>query len=117
MPNGNEKIPSDIAPKRLTNSTITYNISNTVSKEIGSLVYWEENGGLAGSDIRVVCYHEPPRFINVNGINNHQVKDLPIVTAGGVTTSQRGEVIVILHQYAYMRKGNSIHSCLQFRSI
>ena len=66
--------------------------------------------------MRVVCYHDPPKFINVSGIDSHQVKDLPIVIAGGVDPSQYGDVIVILHQYACLGKGNSIHSCIQLEA-
>ena len=36
--------------------------------------------------------------------------NIQIVTAGGVTRTQRGEVILILNQYAYVGKGTSIHS-------
>ena len=45
-----------------------------------------------------------------------KVEDLQIVTAGGVIPSQRGPVIIILHQYAYLGKGNSIHACIQLES-
>ena len=115
-PTNNETTTSKSQHKRKINSTITYHISNIVAACNGSLVDRGANGGLAGSDIRIICYHEPPKFINVSGINSHQVKDLPIVTAGGVVSSQRGEVIIILHQYAYIGKGNSIHSCLQLEA-
>ena len=53
------------------------------------------------------------RTVDVSGIENHQVKDLPIVTVGGVMHSQRGPVIVIMHWYAYLGKGKTIHSCGQ----
>ena len=49
-------------------------------------------------------------------IDNHKVKDLQIVTAGGLVPSNRGPVIVILHQYAHLGKGNSIHSSTQLES-
>ena len=35
---------------------------------------------------------------------------MPIVTANGVVQSQRGPVIAILHQYAYIGDGKIIHS-------
>ena len=52
----------------------------------------------------------PPRFVDVSGIDSHQVKDLPIVSVGGVVPSQRGTVFAIMHQYAYMGGGKTIHS-------
>jgi hypothetical protein len=39
--------------------------------------------------------------------------NIPIVTAGGVVYSQHGPVIAILHQYAYVGCGQSIHSAGQ----
>jgi hypothetical protein len=40
---------------------------------------------------------------------DHTLMNIPVVTAGGVATSQQGNVIVILHQYAYTGHGNTIH--------
>ena len=53
------------------------------------------------------------RFVDVRGIDNHQIVDIPIVTAGGVVNTQRGPVIAVMHQYAYTGKGKTIHSCGQ----
>ena len=63
--------------------------------------------------MRIICSHDPPRYIDVSGINSHKVQDLEVVTAGGVAPSNRGPVIIVLHQYAYLGKGNTIHSCIQ----
>ena len=57
------------------------------------------------------------REVDVSGIDNHQMTNLPIVTAGGVVSSQRGEVLVILHQYAYVPQGKTIHSSIQLESF
>jgi hypothetical protein len=38
------------------------------------------------------------------------IKDVPIGTVGAVVNTQRGEVIAIMHQYAYTGKGGTIHS-------
>ena len=48
------------------------------------------NGGLAGSDVCVTSKTTSPRFVDVSGIDSHQVKDLPIVSVGGVVPSQAG---------------------------
>jgi hypothetical protein len=43
---------------------------------------------------------------------------IPIVTAGAVARSQRGDVILIMHQYAYHpQQGRSIHSSCQLESF
>ena len=78
-----------------------------------SLVDRGANGGLAGSDVRVICKSNPPRMVDVSGIGSHEVRDLPIVSVGGVVQSQRGLVIAIMHQYALLGEGKTIHSCGQ----
>ena len=87
-----------------------YNVSAAKSSSHGSLVDRGANGGLAGSDVRIVHTHTSPRLVDVSGIDSHQVTDLPIVTVGGVVPSQRGDVIAIMHQYAYLGEGKTIHS-------
>ena len=44
------------------------------------------------------------------------MNNIPIVTAGGVTKTQRGEIILILNQYVYVGKGTSIHSSPQIEA-
>lgn len=39
--------------------------------------------------------------------------NISIFKVGGVVNSQHGEVIAIMHQYAYHGKGKTIHSSLQ----
>ncbi len=48
--------------------------------------------------------------VDVCGINIHQITDIPIVTSGGVMTTQHGPVVAIMHQYAYTGQGKTIHS-------
>ena len=56
------------------------------------------------------------RNVYVQEIDNHKMNNIPIVTAGGFTRTQRGEVILILNQYAYVGKGTSIHSSPQIEA-
>ena len=88
---------------------VTYSISNHSTISQDSLVDRGANGGIAGDDVRVI-EKVPDRFVNVRGIDNHEITEIPIVTAGGVTRTQHGEVIVIMHQYAWHGKGRTIHS-------
>jgi hypothetical protein len=76
-----------------------------------SLVDRGVNGGIAGEDVRIISM--TMRNVDVQGLNNHQVTNIPIVTAGAVVKSQQGDVIVILHQYAHIGRGRTIHSAGQ----
>ena len=83
----------DIKDREINASEIIYLISNITTGNKGSLIDRGANGILAGKDVRIICLHDPPRYIDVSGINNHKVQDLKIVTAGGVAPSNRGPVI------------------------
>ena len=66
------------------------------------------NGGLAGSDMCVL--HKTHRKINIQGIDNHEVTGLDVVTAATLLNTSQGKVIGIFNEYAYLGKGSSIHS-------
>ena len=66
------------------------------------------NGGFAGSDMRVI--HKTHCKINIQGIDNHEVTGLDVVTAATLLNTSRGKVIGIFNEYAYLGKGSSIHS-------
>ena len=66
------------------------------------------NGGLAGSDMRVI--YKTHRKINISGIDNHEVKGLDVVTAATLLNTSLGKVIGIFNEYAHLGKGSSIHS-------
>ena len=71
------------------------------------------NGGLAGSDMRVI--HKTHRTINIQGIDNHEVTGLDVVTAATLLNTSQGKVIGIFNEYAYLGKGSSIHSLGQLK--
>jgi len=89
----------------------TYSVSASKSSSTQSLVDCGANGGIGGSDVHVI--YKTHCSVDVQGINNHQMVDIPIATVGGVINTQHGEVIAILHQYAYTGIGTSIHSLAQ----
>ena len=66
------------------------------------------NGGLAGSDMHVL--HKTHRKINIQGIDNHEVTGLDVVTDATLFNTSQGKVIGIFNEYAYRGKGSSIHS-------
>jgi hypothetical protein len=49
----------------------------------------------------------------MEGIDEHVMEQCRLVTAGAVTHSNRGPMILIMHQYAHSGKGHSIHSSPQ----
>ena len=66
------------------------------------------NEGLAGSDMHVI--HRTYRKINIQGIDNHEVTGLDVVTAATLLNTSQGKVIGIFNEYAYLGKGSFIHS-------
>ena len=66
------------------------------------------NGGLAGSDVRVL--DTSPRQCTVIGINNHEIPGLDIVQCAALVNTNHGNVNLIMNEYAYYGKGHTIHS-------
>ena len=100
---------------RLINATTFYVVSAALqSNKHGSLMDRGANGGLAGLDTRVIL--TTLCRVDIQGLDNHQVTNIPIVTAGAVAISQRGPVIIIMHQYAGLGRGHSIHSSAQLEA-
>src|SRR5687768_2734855 len=93
---------------------ITYSVLTYSATRRGALVDRGANGGIAGEDVRIIA--KTGRQVEIQGIDNHCINDIPIVTAGGVVTTQKGEVIAIMHQYAYAGKGMTIYSCGQLEA-
>jgi hypothetical protein len=94
---------------------IRYDVSQASRRKQGSLIDRGANGGIAGSDTRVIARH-PHRTVDIRGIDNHEITSIPVVSAGAVARSQRGAVIVVFHQYAYPpQQGGSIHSSCQLK--
>ena len=73
------------------------------------------NGGLAGSDMHVI--HKTHRKINIQGIDNHEVTGLDVVTDATLLNTSQGKVIGIFNEYAYLGKGSSIHSSGQHNGL
>jgi hypothetical protein len=77
-----------------------------------SLIDRGANGGVAGSDVRVIF--KTNRTVDIRGIDNHCCTNIAIGTVGGVIQTHKGPAIGIFHQYAFLNKGSSIHSPCQF---
>ena len=79
--------------------------------KIASLIDHGANGRLAGEDIRII--RKTIRTANVSGINDHTIQGLSIAMVARVVESHLGPICLIMHQYAYLGKGKTIHSSVQ----
>ena len=87
---------------------IIYKVSQHATKSTGGLVDRGANGGVAGTDVCVIDVGL--NKVAIQGIDNHQLNDIPLGTVGGVVQTQLGPVIAVFHQYAIFGKGHSIFS-------
>ena len=100
---------------RINTATTTYSVSaHDSARKVGALVDRGANGGIAGNDVRIIATTD--RSVDVQGVSNHQVTDIPIVTCGAVVNTHRGDAILIMNQYARVRNGKTIHSCVQLEA-
>ena len=54
--------------------------------------------------------HKHPHQVDVTGIDNHQLQALDIVDGIAKTTSNKGDVLILLRNYAYFGRQRTIHS-------
>jgi hypothetical protein len=88
---------------------VMYQVSNHKQTTLPlALIDRGANSGVAGSDTRLI--DKSLCSVHIQGIDDHMIKDVPIGTVGAVVNTQRGEVIAIMHQYAYTGKDGTIHS-------
>ena len=105
------------SPRHLHCTRIVYKVSNVSPPnvdELGGLVDRGANGGLAGKDLSRIAITD--RRVDITGINDIRVDNIPIGTVGGVVKTHKGPAIAIFHQYALGDHGNSIHSSVQMES-
>ena len=101
-----------LSPSKFKVNQHTYRIlSFAHSSKRGALVDRGANGSIAGADMRIVATTD--RSVDVCGIDNHEILGLKIVTAGGVVESNKGKIIVIIHQAAHVPNGKTILSSSQ----
>jgi hypothetical protein len=90
-------------------NNVMYQVSNHKQTTLPlALIDRGANSGVAGSDTWLI--DKSLRSVHIQGIDDHMIKDVPIGTVDAVINTQRGEVITIMHQYAYTGKGGTIHS-------
>jgi len=82
------------APTWSVNKTLTYTLqkANVRTSSIGALIDRGANGGIAGCDCRVIA-RNPDSFVNIEGIDRHQLTHIPVVTCGAYcVTKNHGPV-------------------------
>ena len=89
----------------------TYHISKHSASFYGSLVDRGANGGLAGADVHV-C-ERTGRKVSVTGIDDHELPGSDIVTCVALMQTNHGKANMLMHEYAYYGRGNTIHSPCQ----
>jgi hypothetical protein len=107
-PPARKSIVQDGVTYYAANQHIQYWASSHCQVKTGALIDHGANGGIAGDDVWVI--NRTGQQVDVQGIYNHQIVDIRIVTAGAFVKLQRGEVIIVMHQYVYTGKGKTIHS-------
>ena len=107
-----EHIMDTYSPSYSINKTHIYHVSKHSSSHYGSLIDRGANGSLAGSDVRIL--ERTGRTVSVTGIDIHEFPGLDIVTHAALLHTNHGKVVLIMHEYAYYGRGNTIHSPGQF---
>ena len=74
----------------------------------GSLVDRGANGGLAGSDVRILS--RSSRKCTVIGIDSRELQGLDVVQCAGLVKTNHSIVNLIMNEYACYGKGHTIHS-------
>ncbi len=92
---------------------VVYNVSERSirSSRNGGLIDRGANGCVFGDDVRPIM--KTSQSVDIGGLDNHQITNIPIGSAGGVIKTQKGDVIAIFHEGAHNGHGKSILSCAQ----
>jgi hypothetical protein len=97
---------------RQVNMVSTTSTSSSQVKSTMVLVDRGANGGIAGNDVRVLVTTD--RAVDVQGIDNHRVTNLPIGTVAGLFQTNIGAIVLIMYQHVLIGRGQSIDSPVQW---
>ena len=106
---------STMTPERSINHHFTYHIAQASQAKHGSRVDRGANGGLAGSDVRILS--RSSRKCTVTGIDSHELQGLDVVQCAASVDSNDGIVNLIMNEYACYGKGHTIHSSGQIEQF
>ena len=99
---------SIMTPERSINHHFTYHIAQASQAKHGSLVDRGANGGLAGSDVRILSRSSGK--YTVTGTDSHELQGLDVVQCAALVETSHGIVNLIMNEYACYGKGHTIHS-------
>ena len=88
-------------PNRKMNAHITYHVAQANQAKHGSLVDGGANGGLAGSDVRVLSTSS--RKCTVTGIDNHEIPGLDLVECAALVQTNHAMVNLIMTEFQSKR--------------
>ena len=102
--NRNSKKPgstrkTNVAISHVNYSSVLYSVSRSahVSTTGGALVDGGSNGGLAGSEMRVIETYDNGRTVDIEGIDRHRMCRIPLGSAGAVVKNPSNQDIVWVH--------------------
>ena len=110
--NSQDATPS---PERTINHHYTYHIAQSSQDTHGSIVDRGANGGLAGSDVRILS--RSSRRCTVTGIDSHELQGLDVVQCAALVETSHGIVNLIMNEYASYHKRHTIHSSGQIEQF
>ena len=101
-----------------TSYRYSYDIhENRIQSTHGALVDSGANGGMAGPNTHVLSI-VPNAHVDIARISGSPIEQLPLVQCTAlVNTLDKGQVILIMSQYAHSPKGKTIHSKSQLESF
>ena len=85
-------------PERTINYHFTYHVAQASQAKHGSLLDRGANGGLAGSDVRILS--KSSRKCTVTGIDSHELQSLDVVQCAALVETNHGIVNLIMNEYA-----------------
>ena len=100
-----------MTPERTINHHFTYCVAQASQAKHGSLVDRGANGGLPGSDVRILS--RSSRKCTVTGIDSHELQGLYVVKCAALVETNHGIVNLNMNEYACYGKQHSIHSSRQ----
>ena len=86
---------STMIPERTINHHFTYHVAQASQAKHGSLVDRGANGGLAGSDVKILSRSSRKR--TVTGIDSHELQDLDVVQCAALVETNHDIVNLIMN--------------------
>ena len=97
-----------MTPERSINHHFIYHVAQASQAKHGSLAYRGANGGLAGSDVRILSRSSSK--CTVTGIDSHELQGLDMVQCAALVETNHGIVNLTMNEYACYGKGHTLHS-------